>query len=528
MTTTTHPQAPGGAPARTGPEEITGTYCHEIEGRYRRITTHQLAMVWWLHLAGHITRRQLRCYFAGHEMAERRRYSGPERNGHARYGLQELKALVGGRGSETADRDLSADVKRLGELGLVRISAHSITFASSIEQIALEGTLEDFWAFFQALPNRGRSVPVPRRTLRALAAGFSRAVTAYMIAALIRSVFWHKRPGGGGEYRIDGRTKLAWVAQVFGVSRRAVTDARAHLIELGWLDPRETPQWALNRWGVHDVVNVDWSPSEGQLAEVPEPVDNSAPEGVSASGGSATPPAPSSAGSASPCLNRSALPSGDLKTRKPGAPAPGPAGDCIPSTAESGSREKMQRPARPTGKPNIRDIRPEDLKDPEALRELRAQAVGLGFAFAGEGGELDFFALAHRALTRGQRPGALFFDLISKHRTAFITIADEEAARTQLRELRDGPAADTRRGGEGERPAAPRRPELTEEERIVEACIQVAKQHHIEDPFRVARRAKGWTRDQWDHAYLSYRTAQMRHQQSANGVGELVAGFLGN
>jgi len=523
LTTTTHPQAPGGAPARTGPEEITGTYCHEIEGRYRRITTHQLAMAWWLHQAGHITRRQLRCYFAAHEMAERRRYTGPGERGGPLYGLQELKALIGGRGSDTATRDLSADAHRLGELGLVKISPHAITFASPIEQLALEDSLEDFWAFFQALPNRGRSVPVPRRTLRALAAGFSRAVTAVMLAALIRSVFWHKRPGGGGEYRIDGRTKLSWISATFGISRRAVTEARAHLIELGWLAPLETPQWQLNRWGVHDVVNVDWSPADAEGTQAAEPVDNSGPEEAGHSGGSATPPAPSSAGSASPCLNRSALPSGDSKTRRPGASPPGPAGDCISSPEQkTGSRKRRGQAARPTGKPNIRDIEPADLKDPEALRELRTQAVGLGFDFAGESGALDFFALAHRALTRGQRPGALFFDLISKHRTAFITIADEEAARLQLRELRDGPAADPRRGGGGERPPAPRRPELTEEERIVEACIQVAKQHRIEDPFRVARKAKGWTQDQWDHAYLSYRTAQMRRQQSLSVGGALV------
>ena len=524
MTTKTHPQAPGGGPARTEPDQITGTYQQAIEGRFRRITTHEMAMAWWLHLAGHITRRQLRIYFAGHEMAERRRYTGPGERSKPLYGLQELKALVGGRGSSTADRDLSADVRRLGELGLVRIDPHAIAFASSIEQIALEGSLEDFWAFFRALPHPRRAVPVPRRTLRALAAGFRRSETAYILAALIRSVFWHRDPpGGGAGYRVDGRTKLSWIAGAFGISRRAATEARAHLIELGWLVPLETPQWQLNRWGVHDAVNVDWTPSAGLAPETADAVDNSGPDGASPSGGSATPPAQNSAGSASPCLNRSALPTGDTKTRRPGAPAPGPAGDCIPSHQKAGSRKRRERAARPGDKPNIRDLRTEDLKDPDALRELCTQAIGLGFAFAGDSGELDFFALAHRALTRGQRPGALFFDLISKHRTAFITIADEEVARGQLRELRDGPVADTRFGGGGEGLVGPPAPEFTEEERIVQACIQVAKQHRIEDPFRVARQVKGWTRDQWEEAYLRYRTAQMRRQASCHydGIGVL-------
>ena len=53
--------------------------------------------------------------------------------------------------------------------------------------------------------------------------------------------------------------------------------------------------------------------------------------------------------------------------------------------------------------------------------------------------------------------------------------------------------------------------ELTEEERIVQACIQVGKAHR-HDPFRLAREAKGWSRDQWDTALLTYRTNQARHQ----------------
>lgn len=502
MTTATHPQAPGRGSQRTGPPQFTRTSEQAIDGRYRPIPTHQLAIAWWLHHSGQITRRQLRIYFAAHEMAEQRRYTSPERQGCVRYRLEQLKRLVGGRGSTTADRDLSADVKRLRNLGLVAITEESITFATSIEQIQIEDDLDTFWDFFRALPNRRRSVPVPRRTLRALAAGFSRGATAYMLAALIRSVFWHKRRGGGGEYNIDGRTKGSWVAETFGISRRAVTEARAHLIELGWLEPLETTQWALNRWGVHDVVNVHWAPANDTN-----------------SGESASPLAENSGESASP-INRSSLPTEDSKTRKLGAQHPSPSGDYNSSTQKKGSRKRAGRSARPTGKPNIHDVRPEYLNDPEALGELRAQAIELGFTFEGDSGELDFFALANRALTRGHRPGALFFDLISKHRTTFITIADEDAARTRLRELREGP--DTRDDGGGETHFAPK--PLSSEARIVEICLQVARQRRIEDPFRVTRHhpdAKGWTRDQWDDAYLRYRHEQTCRQ--ARHAGLLVA-----
>ena len=86
--------------------------------------------------------------------------------------------------------------------------------------------------------------------------------------------------------------------------------------------------------------------------------------------------------------------------------------------------------------------------------------------------------------------------------------ADEDAARKQLREHEYGP--DTRSSGGGGGYLAP--PELTEEERIVEGCLAVARQHGIQDPFRVAQQAKKWTRMRWDEAYLRYRTAQLRRQ----------------
>ena len=246
----------------------------QIEGRYRRITVHQLTLAWWLHTSGHLTRRQLRVYFAAHEMHERRNYTDRARGSERPlYRVEELAALVGGRGSRTAYDELRADAKRLAAVGLVKIRKHAIEFAASADQITVED-LAGFWSMFKQMPNPRRTVPVPRRTLRALAAGFSRAVTGVMLAMLIRSLFWHRTgsegrggSGGAGAYRVDGRTKGSWIAEVFGLSRRAITDARATLIELGWIVPLDAPQWALNRWGNHDRINVEWCPA--RLAEAP-------------------------------------------------------------------------------------------------------------------------------------------------------------------------------------------------------------------------------------------------------------------
>ena len=70
-----------------------------IEGRYRAVPALQLASAWWLYQEGHMTRRALRCYFAAHEMAERRRYA-KDRKAAERpvFRIEELAAMVGGTG----------------------------------------------------------------------------------------------------------------------------------------------------------------------------------------------------------------------------------------------------------------------------------------------------------------------------------------------------------------------------------------------------------------------------------------------
>jgi hypothetical protein len=229
-----------------------------VEARFRPIPAAFPALSWWLYLTGRLTRRQLRIAFAAHEMAERRNYgvTGPRAaNQHQpRFLLPELRALVGGERSESAMRALACDVRALARTGLVDIQDHRILFARSFKDLA-EPAEEASWERFQAaIPNPGRTVPVPRRLLRALAGGFARAETAYVLAALLRAVFFDRRTRC---FSRDGRMKRSWVAETFGLSLRAVTNARARLIALGWLEPLDAPQWAQNRYGVYDAVNLD-------------------------------------------------------------------------------------------------------------------------------------------------------------------------------------------------------------------------------------------------------------------------------
>ena len=472
-----------------------GVCAEQITGRFRKITVHQLALAWWCHQAGHITRRQLRVWFAAHEMAERRRYADPA-NGPLRpeYGLEELKALVGGRGSESAAAELSADVTRLRRLGLVKITKHAIEFAVSVDQIAVDD-VAGFWSMFNQLPHPRRSVPVPRRMVRALAAGFTRGVTAVVIAMLIRSLFWHKETG---EYRTDGRTKREWIAEVFGISPRTVTDARARLIEIGWLVPLDTPQWLLNKYGAHDAINTDWSPSNESSGGVEA--------AALAEGESASPPSDFRGESASPDLNRSLPLTGNQNTRRPAPMRAGPTGVSLRSTGrqKTGSRKK-NRGRTPPSAPNIRDVQAEDLNDTGRLLELYDQAVEIGLAKAGEGGRLDFVAFAERARCRAKKPGALFYWLLRERKAVFITHADEEEAARRIKSHLYG--QDQRREQWGGEDAPPRRPkplELTEDEKVVVACLQVSKRNRGTNPFLLARSAKGWDRDRWESVLASY------------------------
>jgi len=495
-----------------------GAWEEGIEGSFRPISTHQLFVAWWLHIEGHLTRKQLRVYFASHEMAERRRVAGQiskTQRFRPHYTVEEVAELVGSRRTASAMAELRSDIKHLKTLGLMAIEPHEIVFARSIDQITV-GDASAFWEMFDRVPNGRRTVPVPRRTLRALAAGFSRAVTGVMLATLIRSLFWHKSTG---TYRVDGRTKGSWVAEVFGISRRAVTDARATLIELGWLEPCDTPQWALNRWGAHARVNTKWCHRE--VVETKTSSNDNQHAGKSASPGSEF-----SGGSAKPDQTDSLPPRGNQNTRRLRHARnrsgieddPNRVGGSVPAARCEQHRRRSARPARRSRtKPSIHDVRPADLARMDRVLDLHHQAVECGLAVAGEGGRLDFVALAERARSRGKDPGAYFYWLLRERKTGFITQHEEDLASKRIKDHLygaeherpkhhdDGPPSLVR-GGRSEG--------LTAEEWFVVTCVRIGKQHRVE-PAAVAKRAKGWSQEAWDDAFDAFQRAQFERQSAA-------------
>jgi hypothetical protein len=498
---------------------------HAIEGRYRPITTTQLVLSWWLYSSKQITKRQLRICFCAHELAERRSYTSSDRKGCADYTLKEIKALVGGRGSATADRDLSADIKRLSEIGLVKIAKRSITFAETVEQIATDHTA-GFYLMWDQMDQRtrSRSVSVPRRTLRALAGGFTTGATAYMIAALIRCVFWRRSERC---FNTDGRVRDAWVAEAFGLGLTTVRSGRRELTRLGVIEKKaDTPQWLLNKYGNHIIVHCGWTQSAGEELAAPEAVENPDPMVGEGTPKSDTPPGPKSAKSDTPCLDRSALSTRDSTTRRLGVRTPDPAGVSI-ETKLGGRKRATGRPRRPTppaAAPSIRDIKPHDLASTERLFDLHKQFVAEGLAKGGRAGELDFLSLANRARVRGHNPGGLLRRLLEQNRTGWITMADEEVASRRMREHFEGAEQSC---DQNERTRSiqaliqPRRipgtsrheSRLSPEGEFVEKCIRVAKQAGLQEKrwWQVAQSVKQWTHDQWEAAYCHYQLEQVRH-----------------
>jgi hypothetical protein len=258
-----------------------------------------------------------------------------------------------------------------------------------------------------------RAVPVPRRLLRALAAGLRQADTAYVLAFLIRALHWRAREQ---RFAVDGRMRVGRTAELFGMSPRAFTDARARLLDLGWIRALDVPQHLANRFGVHDVVNVDWVPEEL--------VDNTACEPPARGDRdvrSARPRPPDDVQFASPDLTRR-LPTETQTTRKLDRSRPEP--DGVLAKRRRGRRGKETEGRSAT----VRHIEPADLDRTETLFALHAQFVEAGLAKGGTAGELDFLCLANRARTRGRNPGGLLRRLLELGRTDWITYADEEVA----------------------------------------------------------------------------------------------------
>ena len=342
-------------------------------------------------------------------------------------------------------------------------------------------------------------MPVPRRIVRLIACGARRTLIATILGHLIRCLFYKR-----GLCHPKGCVKASWIAEVFGVSERGVKAQRRHLVALGWLLPQKTSQRTLNGHGLWVTINLAWDAlpeakerlyepavePAGAGEEAPEP----AAPGADPPAKLSPPPAPKPAQTVTPRENQKPLPRG-AKNQEPASG--GSTGVYISQPKKTGA---------PADRPTLRDVKPEDLRDPARLLDLHAQAVAAGYVSPSEVDRLNVFAAANHARVIGSRnPPGLFVRILRSGLWNFLTQDDEDVARVQLRRVLY-PEAASAGSPCGE---APRRsPGLSDDARFVRDVTNQLRQRGIPESSvwrLVNRECPEWTRERWDEAWAELR-----------------------
>lgn len=354
------------------------------DGGFCFIPAMALMRAWWAYKREIIRLYDLRVWFACFELVARRCIVAPNR--FPRYSFNEVHRLVGGRNSA----NVQTAVRRLTNAGLLDWSERRIRFPAVV--VDVETACDSEWRrMVDLVVNNRRKVPVPRRTVRFLAGMCKPVSIATVIGHLLRCLYYRN-----GMCAPDGRCKASWIAETFGVDVRNVKAARQRLREIGWLVVEESGQTALNRWGAAVRVNLAWTNER-------ESGDRGSP-----------PPAPCGRRESPPPIENWKL-SSRMKDQK-SAPAVRPGG-C----------HRTEKPA------TLTHVTPEDLKNPVRLEALFVQAQQRGWTPGGEAARLRFVAAAEHAGRVGRRnPPGLFASIVRRGLWAFISAADEDAARKRL------------------------------------------------------------------------------------------------
>ncbi len=477
------------------------------DGGFCFFSVTQLVMAWTALREAQIGLKELRVYFALAEMKSRR-CGCNEEDPPPEFKPLEIRRLVGGAGGE---RDA---VRKLLAVGLLsEVTKTSIEFATDPGELHFEPKTLD--ATLARIPNNDRRVPVPRRIVRLIAGGARRTLIATILGHLIRCLFYKQ-----GLCHPKGCVKASWIAEVFGVSERRVHEQRRHLVALGWLIPQETSQRTMNGHGLWVTINLAWNalteakerlyepvadqPGEGEGA--PEPAAPRPAQGESASEPPADTPAklspppaqkPGQTVTPLPIENKEPLPRG-AKHQKPASG--GHAGVYI-------SKSESKKTKAAADRPTLRDVKPEDLRDPARLLDLHAQAMAAGYVSPSEIDRLNFFAAANHARVIGSRnPPGLFVRIVRSGLWNFLTQDDEEVARVELRRVLY-PEAAARKSPRGEA-AAPFGGGLSDDARFVRDITNLLRQRGIAESLMwrlVNRERPEWTRERWEAARAELR-----------------------
>lgn len=398
------------------------------EGGFQFLTVAQLCAVWCAYDNRQIHLPDIRLWCAAQEMRARRCQVPPGQQPAYRH--NELRSLSGGR------RGITPALARLQTAGLLTWDTTALTFPSpAIEpQTALARMIAQ-------IPNHHRRIPVPRRLLRFLAKGCSRVLLATILGHLFRCLYYRQ-----GQCRADGFCKASWIAEVFGVSPRAVKTARQRLEALGFLQRTETPQWVRNRYGQKMTINLQWDGTLGVPSGAPTPAHAIAPPSASFSNAIAPPDSDKelltelkhqnpACGRLTGVLStlfaqaQVCLRNGTTFLEEPDSLVGVPA----VTTTRHVHAAPVSAPPVSLPPPRLGHVLVADLHEMARLLQLYTQAVQARMIDASEADRLNFVALAQHVLQfQPKNPGGLFLQLLRHRRFAVITQAEEDQARRRL------------------------------------------------------------------------------------------------
>jgi hypothetical protein len=437
-------------------------------GGFLFLTVTQLSMVWWCYQKRLIQLKDLRVWFAAQELVARRCQMKDRQR--PRYGMEELRRLVAGRGGE------KDSLRRLQQIGLLTWDASHIAFALTPADLQVSD-LSSLHEMLARIQNNRRKVPVPRQVVRFIfiAAPSKRCAIATILGHLIRCLYYR-----AGECRSGGFCGASWVAEVFHIDVRNVKAARKFLAgTLGLLECKEMPQSILNRFGSKVFINLSW--------------DGSA-VGKSDNEPSELPPPQAQIDTGLPPLEEHTKPFQDLKHQKP--------------SEDEKPTGVLETPK--TEKPALKHIVPEDLLDTTRLLALFQEAQTKGIMGGSESKRLIFVATAERArLTAITNAPGLFAELVRRRLWHFITQDDEDRAQKRLREHFYGGRGD----GRPQAMSCPR-PSLSKDALFVSDVSAKLWQHgFLGDVFSVvSRELPDWTQERWENAQEELSTARTRRE----------------
>lgn len=340
------------------------------DGGYCLIPVRQLLAAWWAFREKRIELRDFRVWCAAWEVKAKRCLLDPKRA--PRFGLHELHSMIGGVGGEHLRRSL----RRLSTASLLAFSERSIEHRDGEPS----GAFEDWVSQIQ---NTRRRLPMPRRTLRLLAAESRPATVATVLGHLLRCVYY--RSGG---IEPAGLCKASWIAEVFGVDERSVKRARGELATRGWLRTEAVPQTVMNRFGIKVTVSLAWEGGRRRLS----------------------PRAARSTTRLSPPRRTGNSVFDRSENQKPGGPGP------------DGVRTRTR------GRSGFIRVTHRDLTSALRLRDLYSASVAAGYVRRCRADELAFFAAASHARRVGTRnPPGLFATMLRKRLWHHIAVQDEKA-----------------------------------------------------------------------------------------------------